>query len=432
MEAGFIKANSSNLPKIDVVMLGAFFATNNNFCSAEFRNIKTSISSRASYGDDAISYVQLKRDGKLCFLKCKICPEHKVRSKLYAVTLVIDEEDDIICSVECHDCVASQGGCKHAIAFIMWIHRRSEEPSCTSMECYWKKSKLSQVGTSLKYITAKEMSKRSPSLPSNPSILTKYLAEAKKRKIEDCELLNYQHDTNLSDIATTSMHQLVVKFKEKCCDIFIGNVNITDATITKVETQTRNQFKSRLWNELRYGRITASRAFDVSRCKTFDGTLISLIMGGQIPDTPAMKRGRILEDSVRQTLKQVLNKNIRKCGLILSSKYPMIAGSPDGICQDYIIEIKCPTTAKTNLNYIKDGKPTEKYYIQIQIQMYLAKLKKCIFCIADPNFTENKKIETFYVNFNEQFVINIIENSLIPFWKKHIYPLLYQSVINKT
>lgn len=55
--------------------------------------------------------------------------------------------NNIILSVQCQDCVASQGGCKHAIAFLMWVHRRSEEPSCTSVECYWKKFRLSRVGT---------------------------------------------------------------------------------------------------------------------------------------------------------------------------------------------------------------------------------------------------------------------------------------------
>ncbi|GBP12626.1 hypothetical protein EVAR_10282_1 [Eumeta japonica] len=74
-------------------------------------------SSRASYGDDAISYVQLKRDAHLCTVKCKMCPEHKVHAKLYGCTLIIDEEDDVIVSVVCEDCVASRGGCKHAIAF---------------------------------------------------------------------------------------------------------------------------------------------------------------------------------------------------------------------------------------------------------------------------------------------------------------------------
>ncbi|GBP60190.1 hypothetical protein EVAR_81335_1 [Eumeta japonica] len=74
-------------------------------------------SSRASYGDDAVSYVQLKRDSKCCTVKCKICPEHKVHAKLYGCTLVVDEENEVVLSVQCEDCVASQGGCKHAIAF---------------------------------------------------------------------------------------------------------------------------------------------------------------------------------------------------------------------------------------------------------------------------------------------------------------------------
>ncbi|GBP80033.1 hypothetical protein EVAR_53173_1 [Eumeta japonica] len=177
MEPGFVKANSSNLPRIDLLMLGEFLATNKEFCSSEFRNVKTSLSSRPSYGDDAISYVQLKREGNICTVKCKICPEHKVHAKLYAVTLIVDEEEEKVTSIQCHDCVAAQ-----------------------------------------------------------------------------VDLIN------------------------------------------EIEAETRNQFKNNLWYELRYDRVTASKVYEVSRCQTGDGTLISIIMGGKIPDTPAMKRGRYLEN----------------------------------------------------------------------------------------------------------------------------------------
>lgn len=102
-----------------------------------------------------MGYVQLRRDAKLCTVKCKICLEHKVRRKPYSATMVVDEENGVIVSAECHDCAASQGGCKHAVAFIMWVHRRSEEPSNTSVECYWKKSRLAKVGTTLKFVTSK-------------------------------------------------------------------------------------------------------------------------------------------------------------------------------------------------------------------------------------------------------------------------------------
>ncbi|KAJ0172475.1 hypothetical protein K1T71_011614 [Dendrolimus kikuchii] len=91
MEAGYTKADSANLPNIDVVMVASFFASNSNFNAAEFRN-----------------------------------------SKSYAATMVVDEKESKIVSVQYHDYDAYQGGCKHAVALLMWFHRRSEEPSCTS------------------------------------------------------------------------------------------------------------------------------------------------------------------------------------------------------------------------------------------------------------------------------------------------------------
>lgn len=353
-----------------------------------------------------------------------------MHAKLYAVTLIVDEEKEAVISVECHDCVASQGGCKHAIAFIMWVHRRSEEPSCTSVACYWMKSKLSRVGTSLKYMTAKDLSNGRPSLSSDNGVLEKFLVEGKKRKLNNCELLKYQPGYNRDDTECVSMHQLVLKFKDKSCDTFLEKLIliITDAVIIKIEEETREQHQNSLWFELRYGRITASRAFEFSRCKTDDGTLLSLIMGGKIPDTPAMKRGRILEDEVRKTVSIKLGKNIKKCGLMLSKNYPMIAGSPDGICQDSIIEIKCPMSAKNYKNYIKNGEPTNKYNAQMQLQMYLTGLQKGYFCVADSNYSTNKKVEILCVLFDEKYVSEFLK-VLVSLWKAKVYPLLYQSTL---
>ncbi|GBP19508.1 hypothetical protein EVAR_102056_1 [Eumeta japonica] len=89
-------------------------------------------------------------------------------------------------------------------------------------------------------------------------------------------------------------------------------------------------------------------------------------MGENIPDTPAMKWGRMLETEVRKTVGIILGKKIKKCGLMLSQEYPMITGSPDGICKDSIIAIKCPTTAKTYQNYFKNSKPTERNQLKIK------------------------------------------------------------------
>lgn len=43
MEDGFLKADSSNLPKVDSLMVGLFFKLCSDLGSAEFRNVKTSL-----------------------------------------------------------------------------------------------------------------------------------------------------------------------------------------------------------------------------------------------------------------------------------------------------------------------------------------------------------------------------------------------------
>lgn len=62
--------------------------------------------------------------------------------------------------------------------------------------------------------------------------------------------------------------------------------------ILQIKTASKNQCTNPLWHELRYARITASRVFDVSRCRTSEGSLVAAIMGAKTPDISAMKRGR--------------------------------------------------------------------------------------------------------------------------------------------
>lgn len=65
--------------------------------------------SRQEYGDSAIGYVEVKREGPQCIVQCKICPEHRIRSKNYVVCLTVDEANESIVSVECKDCAAAAG-----------------------------------------------------------------------------------------------------------------------------------------------------------------------------------------------------------------------------------------------------------------------------------------------------------------------------------
>ncbi|KAJ8953093.1 hypothetical protein NQ318_013435 [Aromia moschata] len=92
--------------------------------------------SREKYADSAIEYVELKREGFLCTVQGRICPEHRVRSKAYSVCLIIDEVEEKILNGLC----CFTGGCKHAVAVLMWVHRRSEDYAPTEVTSYWVKS----------------------------------------------------------------------------------------------------------------------------------------------------------------------------------------------------------------------------------------------------------------------------------------------------
>ncbi|XP_045493660.1 uncharacterized protein LOC123697005 [Colias croceus] len=432
MEPNFEKADSRNLPKVDAIMVGMFFKNNPDFYAPELRNVKTATAARESYGDDAIGYVQLRRESDLCTVKCKICPEHKVKASSYKVVMIVDEKKNEIISCQCTDCAASAGGCKHAVAFLMWTHRRSEEPSCTEVECYWKKSTLSRVGTSVKFITLDKMSKKQASrYEESKDLLTEFLHEAKKRKITNCELQKYQHDFRHGDMMQFSMHHFLMQtsgdVKNNVTKLLESLAEQLDEKIvTSIEVATKSQYKSPLWYEMRYSRITASKAFEASRCQTADGSLVAAVMGAKTPDTAAMKRGRELELSVIKIVQNKLKKKFKPCGVFLSTKYPMVAATPDGISKDAVVEVKCPTSEETKLNYLKEGQVMQKYFAQVQIQMYVTNKKKGYFCVAHPDFEQSKKVDIVLINYDDEYVNDLLQN-VETFWKVNIYPILVRS-----
>ncbi|RVE49120.1 hypothetical protein evm_006241 [Chilo suppressalis] len=59
MDAGFVKAESTNLPRIDALMVGEFVALNPDFCSAEQRNDNASIPKTKNQKHDLFKKVRI-------------------------------------------------------------------------------------------------------------------------------------------------------------------------------------------------------------------------------------------------------------------------------------------------------------------------------------------------------------------------------------
>ncbi|KAG7305062.1 hypothetical protein JYU34_010519 [Plutella xylostella] len=101
-----------------------------------------------------------------------------------------------------------------------------------------------------------------------------------------------------------------------------------------------------------------------------------------------MKRGKKSEKEVIMNLQRELNKEIEDTGFILING--LFGASPDGVGDEFVVDVKCPISDKTKTTYINNGKISNKFMGQANKKEMLAANKmKCLFCVADPGFEIN-------------------------------------------
>lgn len=331
------------------------------------------------------------------------------------------------------------GGCKHAIALLTWLHRRSEEPPATSTVCYWKKSTMSTLGTTLRFVKASDIGRRrSRSRPMQVDDQTKKdflesVMQATTASNAPTVLGTYL--VPKTPVEKLSVHYMLQEFFNtpnastlQPQDFLAFTHSKTNETLCReAHEKTIGQSDSALWRELRYGRITASKIHEVVHCKK-DGVLVEGVMGALTKDTTAMRRGRDLEKKVRKVLAKEMNIPIKDCGLMIDHLNPIVGASADGITEDYVIEIKCPKFSRTVSHYIADNKVQQRYFAQIQLQMFLHRKEKGVFCVADPEFETNKKIQVVIVDLEETYCKDMIEKS-VKFWNDMLFPKLKSNFV---
>uniref|UniRef100_A0A182YR70 YqaJ domain-containing protein n=1 Tax=Anopheles stephensi TaxID=30069 RepID=A0A182YR70_ANOST len=185
---------------------------------------------------------------------------------------------------------------------------------------------------------------------------------------------------------------------------------------------TLGQADTDLWHELRIGRITASRIQEAARCTMLNGSLRNRIMGVSSGFSMAMKRGTDLEGHVLAELRKEYPE-LRDAGLILDPACPWMGASPDGICDEFVLEIKCPYTPKTHECYVDVKKLSSKYFGQIQLQMHVTHRKKALLAVAALNFETTKQITKVWIEYDAQYVKNVMADAF-EYWRKAIFTAL--------
>ena len=272
--------------------------------NTEFATLISRVAGGA-YGDHAIGYVQVKRSEQLCTVKCQMTPEHKLHSKAYEVNVLVDEKESRILAADCVGCAAGRGTCKHAVAFVAWLHRRTEEPASTETTCYWRKSRLSKVGTTVKSVPVTECRRKRRRTGGESDAHCGFLADVLRRAsgLNIDAPLFYHSGVADDGLCSIYVDQMVYPLLENDAELSGDNIlsqmrqALTDDLCAKAEQATRSQAESRIWHNLRFGRITASKAHEASRCTT-NGALVCSILGGKFKPSLAVSRGRELEPAV--------------------------------------------------------------------------------------------------------------------------------------
>lgn len=151
----------------------------------------------------------------------------------------------------------------------------------------------------------------------------------------------------------------------------------------------------------------------------------------------ATRKGLQLESYVIEKLQLFLGKEITRSGVHVSSTKKWLCGSPDGLTENMLIEIKCPfnvgfqnfirnsenydaefNTETNTFNIMKNGR--RGYYLQIQIGMFVTGKK---FCLLVYYLETDDMIIDVFVAYDESF-LNEKLSILEVFYYKHMLPYI--------
>ena len=180
------------------------------------------------------------------------------------------------------------------------------------------------------------------------------------------------------------------------------------------------------WLQLRLGKVTASRVADIM-AKTKTGVsasrgnyLIELalqrVTGNIEPmyTNDAMAWGTATEPQARVDYEVKTGNFVDQIAFVEHPTIEWFGCSPDGLVgNDGLIEIKCPNSA-THWATIKDGKPPNKYVIQMQSQMACTNRQWCDFVSFDPRMLERSQLFICRVE-RDQTMIDEIEAEIKKF-----------------
>jgi putative phage-type endonuclease len=185
---------------------------------------------------------------------------------------------------------------------------------------------------------------------------------------------------------------------------------------------------SKEWLELRLGKVTASRITDVlAKGKSGEALtredyryelVVQRLTGdpGESFTNAAMEWGIATESEARNAYQVFADVFVEQVPFVLHPTIENFGCSPDGLVQDGLVEIKCPSS-KNHIKYLNAGKPPAKYVPQMQCQMACTGAKWVDFCSFDPRLPPDLQLFVARLDRDEEY-IKSMEVEVVKFLKE--------------
>ncbi|XP_064551772.1 uncharacterized protein LOC135437669 isoform X2 [Drosophila montana] len=333
--------------------------------------------------------------------------------------------------------------CPHVVAFVFWLHNKSTDKKPTALLEFWgnelealvqpeptRAVRIKDMVPMRELPTEADDEVSSPSEGEERAFLTSVLEEL---AICGRDSALYRQCVETTDeFESILIHHMLLKAAEyNIYDVhsFMQHLELQaqSGLFEGLSEVTKRQYKSKLWIEAQYMRIRCSMMHMIATRKTQeeDEQIFNMLF--------CKGRDEDIEDRVQQKqhkrfiLKQtekLENKEYLECGLLLHENYPYLCGAPDGITDDHIVEIKSPKTEEDFEKYLEARESiAPKYMAQIQTQMFLANVKKALYCVLSPTFETNGALHYVWVQADPEFVASLL-GMADEFWKDVVYPRL--------
>lgn len=157
------------------------------------------------------------------------------------------------------------------------------------------------------------------------------------------------------------------------------------------------------WFEVRRSRATGSNA-DILLTKGLDQALKANLKS--FTGNYFTQRGHTLEPEAIEIYELLNGNTVARPGFVVNDRFPEVGCSPDGICGEYLIEVKCFAEKRhTEIRRLKDI--PFKIMAQLQFNMMICELKVAKLVMYNPDLDDNEAYREITVKANSRIAAQL-------------------------